>query len=419
MAGMSSDYTGDPTATQAPSPPPGRAVEPIVRRPTDGDALSAASVEQDFKVLADFAAWLTNHAAILDDGTTNTFTGTIAGSAPAATRLRTLRIAYPCDNGSAIWARLYTVNDAGGVASSWEFTINAEWLDADDAGGDVWQSDDSLVVSLSVRARADSMLIRRMTSGAPTWADGAWTNSTTIDTNLSSPGSVTGATGLVATAGGVTATAGNIAASAGNVTASAAVSAGTTVTAGTGLIATTGGLLVSAGGANITGGATIATGDHTISAGDQIVTAGKVTVSGTVAGDSGDGIVKSKRYYSTGTALVAGDFALPAGWGAGAAVSVLGGCDGDFRIKVTAGTGPTADPYIDMTFKDLTWTSTPIFEVRMVSTDDAQTLAGIWTEFDPVVNVSTTTARWYTKKTLGFTPVDTKVYWFVGRVRGI
>jgi hypothetical protein len=411
MAGMSSDYTGDPTATQAPSPPPGRAVEPIVRRPTDGDALSAASVEQDFKVLADFAAWLTNHAAILDDGTTNTFTGTIAGSAPAATRLRTLRIAYPCDNGSAVWARLYTVNDAGGVASSWEFTINAEWLDADDAGGDVWQSDDSLVVSLSVRARADSLLIRRMTSGAPTWADGAWTNTTTAATDLSSPGTVTGATGLVATAGGVAATAGNIAAAAGNVTASGLVSAGTTVTAGTGVIATTGGVLATAGGVTATAGGITAT------VGDIAASSGKITAAGTVAGSTGPGLVKAPRFYSTGTALVAGDFVLT-NWGVGSSVTTVAGCDGDFRVEITAGTGAGTPATVQLNFKDGTFTNRPIAQVQFCSSDDLTPVhpGNSYIEFDPSSDVTATSLTWFHK---GFTPVDTKRYWYSVRVRGI
>ena len=55
---MSSNYTGDETATQSPSPPPGPDVAPIVVLPSDGDADNAASVAQAFKVLADFIAWL-------------------------------------------------------------------------------------------------------------------------------------------------------------------------------------------------------------------------------------------------------------------------------------------------------------------------------------------------------------------------
>lgn len=56
-----SNYTGDPAATQAPSPPPGQDVEPVGDLPDDGDALNAASVAQAFKVCLDFIAWLTNN----------------------------------------------------------------------------------------------------------------------------------------------------------------------------------------------------------------------------------------------------------------------------------------------------------------------------------------------------------------------
>ncbi|MES2339291.1 MAG: hypothetical protein V4537_14450 [Pseudomonadota bacterium] len=57
---MPSDYVGDETATQAPSAPPTPGARPTVHQPSDGDALNAASVLQDFKVLADFEAWLMN-----------------------------------------------------------------------------------------------------------------------------------------------------------------------------------------------------------------------------------------------------------------------------------------------------------------------------------------------------------------------
>ncbi len=54
---MSSNYTGDPTATQSPGPTPGYGNYPIVVLPADGDALNAASVAQAYKELADFVAF--------------------------------------------------------------------------------------------------------------------------------------------------------------------------------------------------------------------------------------------------------------------------------------------------------------------------------------------------------------------------
>src|SRR5580692_986650 len=55
---MPANYTGNETATQSPSPPPGPQTPPIVVLPVAGDGDTAASVMQAFKVLADFIAWL-------------------------------------------------------------------------------------------------------------------------------------------------------------------------------------------------------------------------------------------------------------------------------------------------------------------------------------------------------------------------
>ncbi len=54
---MPTAYTGSAVATEAPSPPPGPGVAPIVNIPIDGESLNAASVAQGFKTLADFAAY--------------------------------------------------------------------------------------------------------------------------------------------------------------------------------------------------------------------------------------------------------------------------------------------------------------------------------------------------------------------------
>jgi len=51
---MSTNYSGDRNATQAPASPPVDRVSPEVVLPADGDALNAASVAQAFKVLADY-----------------------------------------------------------------------------------------------------------------------------------------------------------------------------------------------------------------------------------------------------------------------------------------------------------------------------------------------------------------------------
>lgn len=55
---MSTNYTGVPTATQAPSGPPVPGGAPVVRIPADGDAENAASITQMIKAVADWVAWL-------------------------------------------------------------------------------------------------------------------------------------------------------------------------------------------------------------------------------------------------------------------------------------------------------------------------------------------------------------------------
>jgi hypothetical protein len=71
---MATDYTGNPTATQAPASAPGPGVAPIVRIPADGDASNAASITQEIKALADYVAWLTKYSGggVYGDGSDGT-----------------------------------------------------------------------------------------------------------------------------------------------------------------------------------------------------------------------------------------------------------------------------------------------------------------------------------------------------------
>jgi hypothetical protein len=88
------------------------------------------------------------------------------------------------------------------------------------------------------------------------------------------------------------------------------------------------------------------------------------------------GVAAFKRLASSqGTALVAGDFALSAGWGSGAAVSAVTGTDQGFDLTVTAGTSPTANPTITLTFKDGTWTNAPILLIQQRGGTGAQPTA--------------------------------------------
>ncbi len=61
---MPSSYTGSPTALELPSPAPAPGALPIVSRPSDGDDLDAASVEQMAKVGVDFIAHVQSAARI-------------------------------------------------------------------------------------------------------------------------------------------------------------------------------------------------------------------------------------------------------------------------------------------------------------------------------------------------------------------
>jgi hypothetical protein len=65
-----------------------------------------------------------------------------------------------------------------------------------------------------------------------------------------------------------------------------------------------------------------------------------------------------------GTALVAGDFALSAGWGSTASVSAITGTDSRFLIEVTsAGTGQAVNPTITLTYADGAWPSAPFPQI--------------------------------------------------------
>jgi hypothetical protein len=78
-----------------------------------------------------------------------------------------------------------------------------------------------------------------------------------------------------------------------------------------------------------------------------------------VNGKTGDTNIRRVR-ATIGTALVAGDIALSAGWGSTASVSAISGTDQRFRFTVTsAGTGQAANPTATLTFKDGTWTTAP------------------------------------------------------------
>lgn len=62
---MSTTYTGDDTATQAPSPLPAKNATPILTLPVDGDGLNVASIYQALKSLADGIDFVFDRTAVL------------------------------------------------------------------------------------------------------------------------------------------------------------------------------------------------------------------------------------------------------------------------------------------------------------------------------------------------------------------
>jgi hypothetical protein len=82
---------------------------------------------------------------------------------------------------------------------------------------------------------------------------------------------------------------------------------------------------------------------------------------------------------TTGTALVAGDFALSSGFGSTASVGTISGNDTHARFTVTsAGTGQGANPTVTLTFSDGAMASAPFAIVSRNGGDQADVLP-TWT----------------------------------------
>lgn len=80
---MSSPYTGNSSATQAPAPAPGPASIPIVTLPADGDPLAASSIAQAHKVSADYIAYLMTSGVMQPFGDGSDGAATLDGSVAA------------------------------------------------------------------------------------------------------------------------------------------------------------------------------------------------------------------------------------------------------------------------------------------------------------------------------------------------
>jgi hypothetical protein len=118
-----------------------------------------------------------------------------------------------------------------------------------------------------------------------------------------------------------------------------------------------------------------------------------------------------QRAYMAGTALIAGNFSLGAGWGSTASVAVTRGDDNGFVIVVTCGgSGIAANPTIALLYQDGTWTDPPIVLAKL---SDASNSADLLL---PVKESTTATAL--TIALVG-TPTSGRTYTFSAVVRGI
>jgi len=117
-----------------------------------------------------------------------------------------------------------------------------------------------------------------------------------------------------------------------------------------------------------------------------------------------------KRIKATfGTSLVAGDFALSAGWGTTASVGTITGFDQWMQFTITsAGTGQGASPTATLTFKDGTWTNAPIAVCQRA---DRANQAG--------VHFTWTTTATTLVLTFGGTPVAAETFVVACQIGGI
>jgi hypothetical protein len=111
---------------------------------------------------------------------------------------------------------------------------------------------------------------------------------------------------------------------------------------------------------------------------------------------------KAKRVdCANGTSLVAGDFALSAGWGSTAAIASLNGHDCAWVGTITTGgTGIVANPTLTLTFHDGTWTNVPICITK---------IAGGTGSFSDITDAPTATTNVMTYNAL---PVSALTYIF-------
>ena len=113
----------------------------------------------------------------------------------------------------------------------------------------------------------------------------------------------------------------------------------------------------------------------------------------------GGNLIADRIQISTGTGLLAGDFALSAGFGTTASVANITGTDARCRFTVTsAGTGQGADPTITITFTDGAYTVAPFASVQRIAGSQL-TVVNTWTMTTTTIVI-----------TFNGTPIDTQTY---------
>lgn len=142
---MSSDYTGTKTAAEPPASAPAPGLAPIVRLPSAGDALTAASVAQAFKTLADYEAWIQKSMLLCppalpvsaSSGYTavayTSFGGTVtpSGNGPTVGSTSGTNFVVKIVAGGAVGVATYTISSDGGATFDGTHVTAASLTDFD------------------------------------------------------------------------------------------------------------------------------------------------------------------------------------------------------------------------------------------------------------------------------------------------
>jgi len=139
------------------------------------------------------------------------------------------------------------------------------------------------------------------------------------------------------------------------------------------------------------GGATISAGDLTMGAAASRLIPGATSFAVRNTANSQDNLLianagdvtafrdlSMRRLRPTrGTSVVVGDFALSAGWGTTATVATAAGSDTSGRISISSsGTGQTANPTVQFTFKDGAYSG--VIQPLAIRTESSSPITAFW-----------------------------------------